>query len=214
MVFTMATALMISATGCKHRPVDTTDIPGRTRVGVQGEVGDSNMKPPGGAEITGPVIPVEPKTELTKFDNPPVDPSTGNIPAAGSGTLIDKLINGPHNEDVSFFAQDTIYFDTDKSIIKTEEASKLEHVAAYYHDHPQHGLIVKGYCDERGTEGYNIALGDRRANAIREYLVTLGVQSGSIKTVSLGEADPVDLGHNEAAWKKNRRGVFVLITPK
>jgi peptidoglycan-associated lipoprotein len=75
-------------------------------------------------------------------------------------------------------------------------------------------LIVQGNCDERGTEKYNLALGERRALAVREYLANLGMNPDQIKTVTFGKSKPADPGHNEEAWKKNRRGDLVLVTPK
>ena len=74
-----------------------------------------------------------------------------------------------------------------------------------------YNLLVEGHCDERGTEQYNLALGDRRANTAKEYLVTLGVDSGRIRTVSYGEERPFDDGHDDGAWAKNRRAHLVLV---
>ena len=73
---------------------------------------------------------------------------------------------------------------------------------------------MEGNCDERGTEKYNLSLGERRALAVREYLANLGVDSRRVVTVTYGAAKPVDPGHNESAWKKNRRGELILLTPK
>lgn len=74
-----------------------------------------------------------------------------------------------------------------------------------------YNLLVEGHCDERGTEQYNLALGDRRANTAREYLVTLGIDSGRIRTVSYGEERPFDDGHDDGSWAKNRRAHLVLV---
>ena len=75
-------------------------------------------------------------------------------------------------------------------------------------------LRVEGNCDERGTEKYNLSLGERRALAVREYLANLGVDSRQVVTVTYGDAKPAVEGHNEAAWSKNRRDDFILLTPK
>ena len=72
-------------------------------------------------------------------------------------------------------------------------------------------LLVEGHCDERGTEQYNLALGDRRANAARDYLITLGVEGNRIRTVSYGEERPFEEGHNDSAWAQNRRAHLVLV---
>lgn len=74
-----------------------------------------------------------------------------------------------------------------------------------------YNLLVEGHCDERGTEQYNLALGDRRANTAKDYLVTLGVNAGRIRTVSYGEERPFDEGRDDAAWAKNRRAHLVLV---
>lgn len=74
-----------------------------------------------------------------------------------------------------------------------------------------YNLLVEGHCDERGTEQYNLALGDRRANTAKDYLVTLGINAGRIRTVSYGEERPFDEGHDEGAWAKNRRAHLVLV---
>ena len=74
-----------------------------------------------------------------------------------------------------------------------------------------YNVLIEGHCDERGTEQYNLALGDRRANTARDYLVTLGVDSGRIRTVSYGEERPFDNGHDESAWAANRRAHIVLV---
>ena len=74
-----------------------------------------------------------------------------------------------------------------------------------------YNLLIEGHCDERGTEQYNLALGDRRANTAKEYLMTLGIDAGRIRTVSYGEERPFDEGHDDAAWAKNRRAHLVLV---
>jgi peptidoglycan-associated lipoprotein len=74
-----------------------------------------------------------------------------------------------------------------------------------------YNVLIEGHCDERGTEQYNLALGDRRANTAKDYLVTLGINSGRIRTVSYGEERPFDDGHDDSAWAKNRRAHIVLV---
>ena len=123
-------------------------------------------------------------------------------------------MNGPHNEDREKFKADTIYFDFDRANIKASEESKLQEVATYFKGSTGDALIIEGNCDERGTEKYNLSLGERRALAAREYLANLGVDPQRIKTVTYGSSKPVDPGHNEAAWKQNRRDEMVLVTPK
>jgi peptidoglycan-associated lipoprotein len=74
-----------------------------------------------------------------------------------------------------------------------------------------YGLLIEGHCDERGTEQYNLALGDRRANAAKEYLMTLGIDGGRIRTVSYGEERPFEEGHDDSSWAQNRRAHLVLV---
>jgi peptidoglycan-associated lipoprotein len=75
--------------------------------------------------------------------------------------------------------------------------------------YPEAAVVIEGHCDERGTVEYNLALGDKRAKAAKDYLVSLGVEAGQIFTISYGKERPVDSGHNEDAWAKNRRAEFV-----
>jgi peptidoglycan-associated lipoprotein len=95
-------------------------------------------------------------------------------------------------------------------VIRSEEKPKLAAVAEYIKAHGSDALEIDGHCDQRGTEEYNRSLGERRALALREELVRLGVEASRVDTVSFGEDRPVDPAHNDAAYAKNRRGEFVL----
>jgi peptidoglycan-associated lipoprotein len=141
-----------------------------------------------------------------------VDTSNG-IPFDSNANQWTKVI-ADHNEDKDTLKSDTVYFDFDSATIKKIEDKKLEHVAAYLKAHQADALRVEGNCDERGTEKYNLSLGDKRALAVREYLVTLGVDAHQVVTVSYGAAKPAAEGHSESAWSKNRRDDFVLLLPK
>jgi peptidoglycan-associated lipoprotein len=116
-------------------------------------------------------------------------------------------------EDAETFKTEIVHFDFDSAVVKPSEKPKIETVATYLKGNLSVAVKVEGHCDERGTEEYNRSLGDRRALAVREELVRLGIAPERIDTISYGKDRPVDLGHNEAAWKKNRRGVFILLTP-
>jgi peptidoglycan-associated lipoprotein len=100
---------------------------------------------------------------------------------------------------------ETIYFDYDDAALKPEARTSLSKNAKWLKENPSVEVIVEGHCDERGTTDYNMALGDRRAKSVRSYLMKLGVKGNHIATISYGEEKPVDLGHNENAWSKNRR---------
>jgi len=102
-----------------------------------------------------------------------------------------------------------INFDFDRSDIKSEAKKTLEDNAAWLKKNADAKINVEGHCDERGTEEYNMALGHRRSNAAKSYLVSLGINSNRMKTVSLGEERPLETCHNESCWWKNRRAEFV-----
>jgi peptidoglycan-associated lipoprotein len=102
-----------------------------------------------------------------------------------------------------------IHFDYDQSFIREDAKPILKDVADYLKSDSSAAILIEGHCDERGTAEYNIALGERRAESTKSYLVSLGVRSGAISTVSFGEEKPLDTGQTEVAWAKNRRAHFV-----
>ena len=103
-----------------------------------------------------------------------------------------------------------VYFDFDKADLKEEGKKTCRSVAEYLKKNPKAKLLIEGHCDERGSAEYNLALGERRAVAVRNYLVSLGVPKGALGTVSFGKERPLDPGHNEEAWAKNRRAHLLL----
>jgi peptidoglycan-associated lipoprotein len=104
----------------------------------------------------------------------------------------------------------TVYFDFDRSDIRPDQQGVLQGNAAAIQKHTDWKLItIEGHCDERGTEEYNLALGDRRATSAKTYLQNLGVSATKLTTVSLGASQPAVAGHDEAAWAKNRRDEFL-----
>jgi peptidoglycan-associated lipoprotein len=189
--------LAFAAAGCKKKPEKTTVIP---RTG--GVVGEVPAPPRGDLPPSPPITPPDTGTGVG------IDRNTGSMPAAH-----DAQFTG-WNEQRDTFSAQTVYFDFDKSTIKASELPKLETVAGRMKsEFAGKGLRIEGHCDERGTEEYNRSLGDRRANSIREKLVALGVSPEMLPVVSFGENRPVDPGHNDTAWKKNRRGELILLTP-
>jgi peptidoglycan-associated lipoprotein len=102
----------------------------------------------------------------------------------------------------------SIYFDLDKSDLRQDARETLVGNAEVLKAHSRMKLIIEGHCDERGTNEYNMSLGDRRANAARDFLVASGVPAGRIRTISYGEEKPAETGRNEDAWAKNRRCEF------
>ena len=103
-----------------------------------------------------------------------------------------------------------IFFPYDSAELTTDAKAILEENARWFREYPQADITIEGHCDERGTEEYNLALGDRRAQMARVYLVDLGVESGSLAAISYGEERPLFAGHSESAWAKNRRAHFVV----
>jgi peptidoglycan-associated lipoprotein len=100
------------------------------------------------------------------------------------------------------------------SFTLTEEAKELlAQKAQWMVQHPEVTVQLEGHCDERGTVAYNLALGERRANAVRQYMTALGVSAARITTISYGEEFPLDPGHDEGAWARNRRAHFAILNP-
>lgn len=104
-----------------------------------------------------------------------------------------------------------VYFAYDSSTVADAERSKTEEVASFLRSNAAKAVIVEGHGDERGSNEYNLALGERRALAVRAYLVGLGIGADRIQTKSFGEEQPVAMGHNEESWRLNRRAEFVLV---
>ncbi len=135
-------------------------------------------------------------------DNLYGDPLMGDIPLNADNMGL------PTDGDRSLF--DPVYFAYDSSQVNPEEAAKVEAVAKYLNKGKAQGVIIEGHGDERGSREYNLALGERRALAVRDYLINLGVDASIIQTKSFGEEDPLALGHDESAWRKNRCCVFAI----
>jgi len=187
-----ALAVMLAATGCKHQPVGITPMKGVT-----------------------PPPPYEPPPN-TKGDNglppePPINFDT-NVIAQGIPAA-DQTLFGGMLEDTNALAAYTIHFRYDSAAIRDSEKASLQSVASALAADPATKLLVEGNCDERGTEEYNRALGERRALAAREALAKLGLDPMRVRTISNGKDRPVDTGHDEAAWQKNRRDDFILLHP-
>jgi peptidoglycan-associated lipoprotein len=104
-----------------------------------------------------------------------------------------------------------IHFDYDKFFIRDDAKSALEANAAYLKNWRSVNVLIEGHCDERGTEEYNLALGEKRAKSTYDYLISLGISADRLKIISYGKSQPTDMGHNEIAWQKNRRAQFTII---
>jgi peptidoglycan-associated lipoprotein len=108
------------------------------------------------------------------------------------------------------FQSENIYFDFDSAELTPMAQDVLVRKADWLRANPMASVIIEGHCDERGTAEYNLALGERRANAARDFVVDLGISDARVSTISYGEERPADMGSNEEAWAKNRRDVFVV----
>ena len=108
------------------------------------------------------------------------------------------------------FVNDDIHFEFDSATLTPEAQMLLKKKAEWLQNNPDATSTIEGHCDERGTNAYNIALGERRAESAKAYLVDLGISDLRLTTISYGEERPVDPGHNEEAWAKNRRAHFVV----
>lgn len=128
------------------------------------------------------------------------------------GRMIEERIaRGEEGEVAAVEELQNIHFDFDKYDIRPDARPILERNAKWIREHPQGKIQVEGHCDERGTVEYNLALGERRAKATRDYLISLGVDPSQLSTVSFGEERPLEPDNNEEAWAKNRRAHFVLL---
>ncbi len=114
-------------------------------------------------------------------------------------------------DEKSAFEAEKVYFAFDKADLTPESQVTLKEKADWLNQHPYYSVRIEGNCDERGTNEYNLALGERRANAAQKFLVTLGIAESRISTISYGEERPIDPSHNEEAWAMNRRDEFKLI---
>ena len=103
-----------------------------------------------------------------------------------------------------------VYFEYDSSSIGADEYMKIEAAAAVLNENLDARMIVEGHCDERGSREYNLALGERRALAVRSYLSNLGIEGDRVQTRSMGEESPMAMGHDDASWAQNRRGEFLI----
>lgn len=137
--------------------------------------------------------------------------------ADGSGNTTTTQTNqntgpmvGTAEDFYSMIGGDRVFFDFDKSDLRPDARATLDAAASYLSTHQTMTLTLEGHCDERGTREYNLALGERRANAMRDYLVALGVSHNRLATISYGKERPAVVGSGDAVWAQNRRGVLVV----
>ena len=199
----ISVVVLVVIGGCKsQKPVGLTKIPTMTPIvktvtvpGPAQPLGGGNPLPGGnpGSGGTGPSI--------VEIPQDPLNEALGNN------------FSGNDIEDRDTFLAQMVHFDYDSSSIKPSDLTKVEIVAQHLIQNPTHKLMVEGHCDERGTEDYNISLGERRALAVVDELIRLGINQGRVRTTSYGEKVPMSDGLTEQSFAQNRRGEFVLLKP-
>ncbi len=139
--------------------------------------------------------------------------STNTSGASSAAPAASTMAQGPAKGSREDFIQnvgDRVYFDFDRSEIKPEGQQTLQRQATWLKQYPNVTVTVEGHCDERGTREYNLALGNRRANAAKSALVALGIPANRIQTISYGKDRPIVVGSNESAWAQNRVDITVI----
>jgi peptidoglycan-associated lipoprotein len=152
----------------------------------------------------------------------PSDTTTYTITATGPGGSASATANvsvnvpppveqpkGPTDDELFLREVRDAYFDTDKSDLRPDARASLSKTADFLKNYPRFKVTIEGHCDERGSTEYNLGLGDRRANAVKQYIVSLGVSADRIATVSFGKEKPFCNESSESCWQQNRRGHFV-----
>jgi peptidoglycan-associated lipoprotein len=183
--------MSFATTGCKKKPTGITPLPAhsKSKVGGSGPYAE-NLGGAGLGNETG------------------VDSTTGAHSLAGLDEFDGMAM------DRAALAAYTVHFAYDSSAVRGSEQGNVDAVASALSSESANKVLVEGHCDERGTEGYNMSLGERRALSLREALIAKGVSADRVRTISYGEAKPAVDGHDESAWAANRRGEFILLRPK
>ena len=203
---TITLALMVLfLTGCPKRPEVVETVP--KPIAPQSEVGIP--APPPVPKVATPEEK-SPTEVAAQSPEATVPPETGAAPEA-------KIAEGEVRPETSAVVKalgvKDIYFDFDQSAIREDSKKLLNENVEWLRKNPAAKATIEGHCDERGSSEYNLALGDRRARATRDYLVAAGIQANRISTISFGKERPFVLGHDESAWQWNRRAHFIA-SPK
>jgi len=136
------------------------------------------------------------------------DPSAGGSATSGSGTPTTSY--GTLQEQLRAQVGDRVFFEFDRYDLRPDAQATVQALSGWLNSNPQVTITIEGHTDERGTRDYNLALGERRANSVRQYLVSLGTNTNRLAVISYGEERPEALGSDEASWARNRRAVFVV----
>jgi peptidoglycan-associated lipoprotein len=144
----------------------------------------------------------------------PLPPGPGEAPPPmqqGPGPDAGRIVPGSAEDFRRSVTSDTVHFSTDQYDIDATARGILDSQVGWLQRYPQVHVTIEGHCDERGTREYNLALGDRRANATKNYLAARGIDAGRITTISYGKERPIALGSDEASWAQNRRAVTIVV---
>ena len=179
-------AVLLIAAACESTPDDTAATAGDGDATETSSTSSAQSSDSGGGDDAGGSDDVDVAT---------VD-SSGPIPGS--------------QEDLVQNVGDRVFFEYDSAVLTPDGRRTLERQAEWLRLFPEHNVMIEGHCDERGTREYNLALGERRASAARDYLVAFGMDSARVTTTSYGKERPYALGHNEESWSLNRRSVTVV----
>ena len=204
-----AVGVLIFSIGCtSQKPVGLTNIPTMDPVIRTVTVPGPSRPLPGGGTGGGGIT-----------GGNPIDPTGGG---PGTTTIVEvppenedigREFNSNQAEDRDMFLAQMVHFEFDSSEVRPDDFAKVQIVAQHMIQNPAHALVIEGHCDERGTEDYNLSLGERRALSVVDELINLGVPAERIRTISYGEKIPMADGASEAIFAQNRRGEFVLLRP-
>ncbi|MFH2064045.1 MAG: peptidoglycan-associated lipoprotein Pal [Pseudomonadota bacterium] len=159
-----------------------------------------------------PTTPDAPKAQITDQDEMMEKDAAAEAAnqEAERRAIEEEAIRKEQEAARNMFISEDIYFDYDDSSLKSSAQTVIQRKAVWLRNNPDATVLLEGHCDDRGTTEYNLALGDRRANSAKTFLVDMGIESSRLRTISYGEEMPVDPGKNEEAWAKNRRVHFTI----
>ncbi len=185
-------AIMIVVASCESTPEDASVTSSEGDIAIV-TASDGTLE---SSEGSSDILETEPIDMVSQQDT--IADDDPSIPVPGT------------QEDLVQNVGDRVFFDTDSSVLTPEGRRTLERQAEWLMLFPEINVTLEGHCDERGTREYNLALGERRATAVRDYLITFGIEASRMRTTSYGKERPYQLGHDKNAWDANRRSVTVV----
>lgn len=193
-LFVFLAASLLFPVSCKKRMPESPMAEGQQGTAVTGAAGTGQ----GAAQGTALPIGEENLSAGSQAATQGARENTASLQSAGAAAARKAFLDRK------------VYFDFDDAALRHDAIVVLKGQARWLHANPGISITIEGYCDERGTDEYNLALGARRAESVKSFLVKTGMDADRIMTISYGEERPADPGHNEAAWAKNRRVEFAI----